>query len=400
MLAIHRFCLLIVFCLGAELFAAERTVEVRGLSAGPSRSRVVSWSIPEAERRERGWTVRATGASEVVPSQLSADGTQLVWIVAVGEGHEDLAKFALAATSAESVTGTEPSSGPVVLGPEGRPIVTYQAGPRLPEGVPEVYRRSGHLHPLQTPSGLVVTDEFPADHLHQHAIFFAWVNTTFRGHHVDFWNQSSREGNVEHVRLASVVAGPVFSSCETELRHLDLHDAAAPVVVLKETLSITAYPLGEVNVVDLVSRQRAASEPLTIHKYHYGGFGVRGAASWGKECEYLTNEGKDRKAGDQQPARWVRVTGRVDGKPCGLAALCAPGNFRAPQPVRLHPSMPYFAFSACIGGEFEITAEKDYLSRYRMMAFDGTLSAETLDALWEDYAHPLIATELKASSND
>ena len=86
----------------------------------------------------------------------------------------------------------------------GKSIVLLQAGQRIlqyntavvepPEGAPAVYRRSGHIHPVWTPSGKIVTSEFPADHLHQHGIFRAWVRTTFDGRKIDFWNQKAETG--------------------------------------------------------------------------------------------------------------------------------------------------------------------------------------------------------------
>ena len=78
--------------------------------------------------------------------------------------------------------------------------------------------------------------------------------------------------------------------------------------------------------------------------------------------------------------------GKVDGADCGLACLGHPGNFRAPQPARLHPKFPYFSFAPMVTGEFKIEPGKAYISRYRFAAFDGALDREKLDALWTEYA--------------
>jgi len=78
----------------------------------------------------------------------------------------------------------------------------------------------------------------------------------------------------------------------------------------------------------------------------------------------------------------------VDGKPAGLAILCHPDNFRAPQPVRLHPSEPFFCFAPSQLGDFQIEPGKTYISRYRFIVFDGAPNREELDRQWNDYAHP------------
>ncbi|MGE3818604.1 MAG: DUF6807 family protein, partial [Isosphaeraceae bacterium] len=56
----------------------------------------------------------------------------------------------------------------------GKEVWTYQrATAHPPAGIDPVYRRSGFLHPLRTPSGRVVTNDFAPDHPHQHGVFFA-----------------------------------------------------------------------------------------------------------------------------------------------------------------------------------------------------------------------------------
>ena len=57
--------------------------------------------------------------------------------------------------------------------------------------------------------------------------------------------------------------------------------------------------------------------------------------------------------------------------------------------------MPYFAFSPCIDGPFSIEGSREYLSRYRLVAFDDVPGPELLDALWSDYASPLVAAAIE-----
>lgn len=383
--------------LSFAVHADEIGVVAKETDTGFARERLVEWTVPEP-LRDKPLTVRSGDA--VVPSQLTHDRAELRWRSTVGMGTAPQLEFRVAtADSPEGKTKAEvrKTDDAVELRVADHLVLTYHTASRLADGVNAIYRRSGHIHPLTTPSGLVVTDEFPADHLHQHAIFFAWVNTQFQGRQIDFWNQPAREGTVEHSELVSTDSGPLWTGFHAKLSHVEKRADAPAKPVLREGWFVTALRLGDLNVVDLESRQRAVSaDPLEILKYHYGGFGVRGAASWGPECTFLTSEGGDRLKGNHTHCRWVRLTGRVDGKECGLAVLSDPKNFRAPQAVRLHPTMPYFAFSPCVDGSFSISNDADYVSRYRILAFDDTLTAEQLDTLWNDFSKPLVAVETRS----
>ena len=51
----------------------------------------------------------------------------------------------------------------VTLG--NKPVLEYVKTEKpVPEGVAPVYRRSGYIHPVFSPSGQEVTGDFPADH--------------------------------------------------------------------------------------------------------------------------------------------------------------------------------------------------------------------------------------------
>ncbi|MEM7657057.1 MAG: DUF6807 family protein, partial [Bacteroidota bacterium] len=89
-------------------------------------------------------------------------------------------------------------------------VLTYHAATAYPpEGAPGYYAKSGFLHPVNSPKGVTVSDGFPEGHMHQHGLFFAWVNTTYQGNKVDFWNTQRETGTVIHDSLLSVESGPV-----------------------------------------------------------------------------------------------------------------------------------------------------------------------------------------------
>ena len=93
--------------------------------------------------------------------------------------------------------------------------------------------------------------------------------------------------------------------------------------------------------MDFTSTQTCATDsPLKLPKYHYGGLGFRGNWAWNgpDAMRLLTSEGEtDRKKANETRAKWCWIGGLVDGQTAGVTILGAPTNFRAPQPIRMHP---------------------------------------------------------------
>jgi hypothetical protein len=288
-----------------------------------------------------------------------------------------------------------------------RPVLQYNtAVVESPKGIAPYYRRSGQIHPLFTPSGRIVTDDFPPDHAHQHAVFFAWVNTTFEGRHLDFWNQKEQTGRIQHVATLETAGGPVFGQFRVRLRHDDLTAPGGPKPVLDEVWTVRAYNLADVFLVDFESRQDCvAASPLVMNEYRYGGMGLRGNRDWfdpsvkgdnppnparSGQSDFLTSEGKDRATGNHTRPTWVDLSGRIGDRPdpCGVTLLDHPGNFRFPQPIRIHPNKPYFCFAPMVIGTFEIAPGRPYVSRYRFAVHDGPPDVRAIARLWHDYAEP------------
>ena len=280
---------------------------------------------------------------------------------------------------------------------QGKSVVSYQAEPgELPRpDIKPIYRRGGYLHPVVSPSGKLVTDDFALNHTHHHGIWFPWTKTEFEGRNPDFWNMGEGKGRVEFVALNQSWSGPVHGGFIAHQRFVDLL-APEPKTALNETWEVKVFnvtggpkPLW---IFDLTSTQTCASaSPLKLPRYHYGGLGFRGHAQWdGKDNTFfLTSEGEtDRLKGNETRGRWCHVGGKVDGALTGIAILGHPENFRAPQPMRLHPTEPFFCFAPSQLGDWEITPGQLYVSRYRYVVADGPPDKAELERLWNDFAQP------------
>lgn len=290
----------------------------------------------------------------------------------------------------------------VVFHPAGlemtRPMLTYQAEPgELPDpAINESFRRGGYLHPLVSHSGQVVSADFPPGHLHHHGVWFAWTNTRFQGRKPDFWNMGAGKGKVEFVGLESLRGGALFGELEARHRYVDT-TVSPPVVALNEVWQVRVLSSGRGfrpwRVFDLTVRQECATaDPLILPEYHYGGLGFRGNESWNgaENLIILTSEGEtDRVKANASRARWCYVGGLLDGRQSGVVILGHPGNFRAPQPIRVHPGEPFFCFAPSQLGEWRIDPGTPYVSRYRFIMFDGPPNPELIEDYWKQYAQPV-----------
>jgi len=277
----------------------------------------------------------------------------------------------------------------------GRPVLAYNhAVVPCPDRQQPWFDRSGFIHPVFSPAGQVLTDAMPPDHYHQHGLMFAWVNSTFEGRPVDFWNSKVQQGRIEHVKLVEVCEGDVFAGFTVELAHVDLTAPGGPKKALAETWQVRVYHRTDGFLFDLCSTQRCASKsPLVVNEYHYGGMAFRGAREWfdARSGDFLTSEGKTRADGNHTRPGWVDAHGVIGGRTAGLTVFSFPDNFRSPQPVRLHPEKPYFCWAAMVPGSFTIEPAAVYVSKYRYYAHDNPLDVREAETIWHALAEPLIA---------
>lgn len=358
------------------------------------RDTVVSFRLPDASARgpcrlrdaagtEAPLQVDAAGRAWFVVPELAAGATR-TYRLARGAAHR--ATHVVAAREGDDVR----------IAWEGRPVIRYQGGAGvLPaDDVKPVFRRGGYFHPIHTPSGRIVSDDYPPDHRHHHGVWFAWTKTGFEGRAPDFWNMGDEKGRVELESLDASWSGAVHAGLRARHRYVDL-TGRRPATVLRETWEARAYAVGlrprPFFVFDLdVTQTNVASSALALPEYHYGGLGFRGARGWRGEtgAAFLTSEGKDRTNGHATRARWCHVSGPVDGRMAGMAILGHPDNFRAPEPMRIHPNEPFFCFAPSQLGRWEIAPAATHRARYRFVVQDGPPDARELDRVWNDYAAP------------
>jgi len=380
---------------GSQMTLATETIRLE-LSAGDRdcENVVVEMALPPDLVAHDHFTLERSDTSQLIPVQVdrNRDAATLVWIVRdkLNAGAVRHYRLTPAAEPSKPDRVTVTDDGRHLVVKVGMKHVFSYNHVTVPSPDPKhpYYARSGYIHPLYNPDGKVVTDDFNPDHAHQHGIMLAWRKMTYDGRQTNGWDQQAGLGKVEHATLEAFTSGPVFGSFKTSLRHVDLTAPGEPTTVLNETWYVKTYAFDDAFLFDITSTQTCASEmPVSIDMIHYGGMTIRGHAEWHehRSFDYLTDEGKTKKDGNQSRPRWVDLSGPIAGRTSGALIMDHKSNFRFPQPVRLHPTMPYFCFTPASIGAFTIYPDKPYVSQYRFYIHNDPLDASVADQLWQQY---------------
>ena len=387
---------LLVLLAGLPLSAGNVSITLEGGEVGREAGLV---TFP-AGSDLKGTSLLRLPTGQTLPLQIDGDGKAafIAPALAAGEKFKATAHSVPAAPAAVVVATQAP--GVLRFQHLQQPFFTYQMeASAVPAGTSEDFRHGAYLHPIYSPSGKLVTADYPSDHPHQRGVFMAWTKTEFEGRHPDFWNMGKGKdgkltGEVRFGTLEQSWSGEVHGGFTSKHRWLD-HSSGTEKEVLNESWSVTAYAveIGKVptHIIDLVSTQTCAgNEPLKLPKYHYGGLGVRGSAHWDPvdKVTMLTSTGADRIRGDASKAQWVWLGGDVEGAPTGTAVLMHPDNFRYPQPLRLNPKNPQLCIAPSVEGDWAIEPGKPLVLRYRLVIRDGKPDAALLDRMLRDYATP------------
>jgi len=257
-----------------------------------------------------------------------------------------------------------------------KPVLNYWLTPQLPEGLPQYYTRSGFIHPVYSSSGRIVTDDFPVGYAHQHGFFSAWTNTTFRNSFIDFWNTHKELATVAHVEMLETQRQDGFVGFKARLQQSSLKFGK----ILREDLTIRVHNRSDVFVWDVRSDQtNVTRDTLFLNKHLYGGLGIRGSKHWNAKdatnylspANFLTSDGLTRDSANHTHPEWTAIYGDLPTGKAGMAVIPHPENFRWPVAVRVHPDLPYFSVSPVTEEGFFIAPGETYLTRYRVVVFDG-----------------------------
>jgi hypothetical protein len=198
---------------------------------------------------------------------------------------------AAAAPAASETTPAPPPAAPAPVTPLPRVDAVFAAdGVTITDGGKSVlfYRtapadprepgRLNYVHPIYAPDGAVLTEDRPADHLHQRGAFWSWHQVLVDGKNVaDGWFMKGLTFHVREKRFKGDAAGG-----GTLVVNADWIVNSAPEVnyVARETTKVRVYPLKDgARRIDFDTVITARSDILALggsdDAKGYGGFSVR-----------------------------------------------------------------------------------------------------------------------------
>lgn len=266
-----------------------------------------------------------------------------------------------------------------------------------PEGVDPAYQRSGFIHPAYSPKGNVLTTIQPKDHYHHYGIWNPWTRVEYEGKVYDLWNLKDKQGTVRARDIQTTYKGDVFTGYAANLDHY-IFTPGNEKVIMNEVWDVKTWNIPQGLLWDFESTLNPATAlPVLIKAYRYAGFGWRATEEWTKEnCEMFTSEGKTRQQIDGTNARWIYVTGLCGtGGRSGFLLLGHPENHNAPEPLRIWDENAnggrgdaFVNFAPTKNKDWQLNPGNKYKLRYRIFTYDGEMTKERAELLWNAFAYP------------
>ena len=123
---------------------------------------------------------------------------------------------------------------------QGGKVMFYQTEPKNHDGK---FERCHYFHPVWGIDGNIITEDFPADHLHHRGIFWAWHQLWIDGNRIgDTWALQDFEQKVNDSRFTTGDDGEGILNTEVDWRSANWTKNGQKVPFLKESSTITIYP--------------------------------------------------------------------------------------------------------------------------------------------------------------
>lgn len=280
--------------------------------------------------------------------------------------------------------------------PDGKAVLAYRYTVKPPpQGVDPAYGRAGYIHPLKTLSGKVLTTIQPTDHYHHYGLWNPWTRIDYKGKVYDLWNIGDKQGTVRFVKFADTFQDAEKAGFEAVHHHVIFNEGEETNIITENWRIAVSQLDAKRYQCDIHSTLKPATDTDVILKeYRYAGLGFRATEEWtNTNSEVQTSSGKTRKNADGSLERWAIVYGQLGKGEGGILFLSHPNNYNAPEPIRVWPpdanggrGDQFFNFSPTKNKDWVLKAGNSYTLRYRLIVFDGTLSANEAEQLWQSFA--------------
>ncbi|MBC2840273.1 DUF6807 family protein [Robiginitalea sp. SC105] len=279
-------------------------------------------------------------------------------------------------------------------------ILTYQIAEKSLDGA---YGRANYIHPLFGLDGQVLSEDFPADHLHHRGIFWAWHQLYIDGKRIgDGWEIRDFSWEVKSVQeignqrnTGALPGGARAIQAEVLWKSplwTDPRGRELPLV--REITRITAYPAKDAyRQIDVVISLIALEEGMRIggseDEKGYGGFSARirladGMAFTGPNGKVVPENLPVQAVG------WLDISGPIGrgGADSGLTILSHPGNPGYPNPwiLRASGSMQNAVYPHPGATAVPLSTTQPLILSYRLLVHKGNSRALDISKLHAGYS--------------
>jgi len=280
---------------------------------------------------------------------------------------------------------------------EGKsPVLFYQAAPKSLDGK---FARAGYVHPLYDLDGNVLSEDFPADHLHHRGIFWAWHQLIVDGGQIgDPWVCRDFLSRVDNVTIAESNSDAAAIDAMAHWVSPNWKDSSGTMkpIVREETRIEVRRSQDGSRIIDFRIKLTALEADVRIGGSDdvkgYGGFSPR--LRLPEDIRFTAEYGEvEPQKTAVKASRWMDISGtfnkqKGDQKDSidGVTILCHPSLPGFPQKwiLRKARSMqnPVFPGRAPV----ELPTKEPLELRYRLTVHRGAASQKQLNRWFDEYA--------------
>lgn len=264
-------------------------------------------------------------------------------------------------------------------------VLFYQIEPKNHEGE---YERCNYIHPLWGVDGTVLTEDFPADHLHHRGIFWTWHQVWIGEQRIgDPWEIKEFEQEVTDVEYTARKNGTAILKTIVDWKSDKWQKQGEKIPYLKENATIAIHPKSvNLRKIDFEIQLLAMAENLSIGGSEdvkgYSGFSVRMVLP--EDVIFIGPDGEIEPQNTAVESKgYVNVSGSLldDNKKGGIVMIDHPENPGYPQSwiLRKQRSMQNAAFPG--NKTIPISTSKPLILKYSLIIYSGEMSDKNIQEL-------------------
>ncbi len=268
---------------------------------------------------------------------------------------------------------------------DNKSVLFYQIDPKNKDGK---YERCNYIHPLWGLDGTVLTEDFPADHLHHRGVFWTWHQVWIGDQRIgDPWEIKDFKQQVTDVEFISKEGGVAVLNTEVDWKSPKWMQEGREVPYLRENTTITIHPKnGNYRKIDFKIQLLALAENLKIGGSEdvkgYSGFSVR--MTLPKDILFSGTNGKVEPQNEAvQSPGYINISGSIlhENNQGGIVIIDHPENPDYPQKwiLRARNSMQNAAWPG--NTIVPISTAEPTVLKYSLLVYSGNLNDKKIQRI-------------------